>query len=52
VCKRLDTALGKDATAEARPIRDWLHGTKLPHGPLALAHGYSPVTFRACARET
>ena len=23
VCKRLDTALGKDAVAEAQPIRDW-----------------------------
>jgi bifunctional non-homologous end joining protein LigD len=23
VCKRLDTALGKDAAAEAQPIRDW-----------------------------
>jgi hypothetical protein len=23
VCKRLDTALRKDAVAEAQPIRDW-----------------------------
>jgi hypothetical protein len=52
VCKRLDTALGKDGAAGAQPIRDWQHGTKLPHGALALAHDYSSVTFRACASET
>jgi hypothetical protein len=52
VCKRLDTALGQDAAAEAQPIRDWQHGTKLLHRSLALAHSYSSVAFRACARET
>jgi hypothetical protein len=41
VCKRLDTALGKDAAAEAQPIR-----------PTCVCSGYSLLAFRGFASGT